>query len=100
MLFAALHMSVVGTKRRTVARHQFGRYRRHSGHAANASGASIRRFLTQLGSSVCIAAIEMIFSIQVGFLTPSPPAERPPPAKTSWQASTSDWAWNTGHGGW
>jgi ABC transporter substrate binding protein len=33
-----------GTTRRKVASHQFGRYRRHSGHAAKSSGASIRSF--------------------------------------------------------
>src|SRR6202035_1205652 len=44
MLFAALQESGYSTKRRTAASHQFGRYRRHSGHAAKSSGASIRRF--------------------------------------------------------
>ena len=43
-LFAAVHGSGSGTKRRTAASHQFGRYQRHSGHAAKSSGASIRRF--------------------------------------------------------
>ena len=42
--FAAVHQSGSGTKRRTAASHQFGRYLRHSGHAAKSSGASIRRF--------------------------------------------------------
>jgi hypothetical protein len=37
-------MSTIGTLRRIAATHQFGRYRRHSGHAAKSSGASIRRF--------------------------------------------------------
>ena len=37
-------VSANSTKRRTAARDQFGRYQRHSGHAANSSGASIRRF--------------------------------------------------------
>jgi hypothetical protein len=33
-----------GTTRRKIASHQFGRYRRRSGHAAKSSGASIRSF--------------------------------------------------------
>jgi hypothetical protein len=36
MLFAALHMSVVGTLRRIVT--NVGSYRRYSGHATNWSG--------------------------------------------------------------
>ena len=43
----AAHLSVladVANARRTAASHQFGRYQRHSGHAANSSGASIRCF--------------------------------------------------------
>jgi hypothetical protein len=31
-LFAALHESAIGTSRRFVVTHQFGRYWRHSGH--------------------------------------------------------------------
>ena len=44
VLRVAVHCSGIGTKRRTAASHQFGRYQRHSGHAANSSGASIRCF--------------------------------------------------------
>ena len=40
-VFAALHMPAPGTLRRIAATQQFGSYRRHSGHAANSSDASI-----------------------------------------------------------
>ena len=42
-LFAALRSVAIGTSRRYVAARQSGRYRRHSGHAADVARASMRR---------------------------------------------------------
>jgi hypothetical protein len=58
-------MSAVGTKRRTIARHRFGRYQGHRGHAANSSGASIRRFRPESDITVAVRSVRWSSNVPV-----------------------------------